>query len=166
VGVTYKTGSGLDDWIYWHLMHTPREYRQYSAIVDLHTLQSTVTHYGSQFSLAVSWQRIYKYHCHLKPHMKSLFAVKFLSCHYSATVNSEDSTQFSSSAPKLISWRVGVPKLDSTLLSLSLMLRPTVSRPVCLGIKHPFGLTTRFLLPYGIWNTSDSCGFVCMGRSL
>jgi hypothetical protein len=39
-------------------------------------------------------------------------------------------------------------------LSLSLMLRPTVSRPVCLG------LATRFLL------LSDSCGFVVVGRSL
>jgi hypothetical protein len=28
-------------------------------------------------------------------------------------------------------------KLNSSFLSLSLMLRPTVSRPVCPGIKHP-----------------------------
>jgi hypothetical protein len=46
------------------------------------------------------------------------------------------------------------------------MLRPTASRPVCLSIKYPSGLTTRFLFPYGIRNTSDSCGFVDMGRSL
>jgi hypothetical protein len=46
------------------------------------------------------------------------------------------------------------------------MLRQTASRPVCLGIKHPSGLTTRFLYPCGIRNTSDSCGFVDMGRSL
>jgi hypothetical protein len=36
--------SGLDDWTYWHLIHTTRNYRQYSAIADLHTLQFTVTH--------------------------------------------------------------------------------------------------------------------------
>jgi hypothetical protein len=42
----------------------------------------------------------------------------------------------------------------------SIMLRPMVSRPVCLGIKHPLGLTARFLL------LSDSCGFVAVGRSL
>jgi hypothetical protein len=51
-------------------------------------------------------------------------------------------------------------------LSLSLTLRPTFSRPVCLGIKHSSGLTIRFLLPYGIRNTSETCGFVDMGRSL
>jgi hypothetical protein len=45
-------------------------------------------------------------------------------------------------------------------LSLSLMLRPTVSRPVCRGKSTHLGLTTRFLL------LSDSCGFVDVGRSL
>jgi hypothetical protein len=40
------------------------------------------------------------------------------------------------------------------------ILRSTVDRPVCLGIKHQFGLTIRFLL------LSDSYGFVDVGRSL
>jgi hypothetical protein len=43
--VTFKTGFVLDDWIYCTLyIHTVRDYKQYSAIAVLHTLQVTVTH--------------------------------------------------------------------------------------------------------------------------
>jgi hypothetical protein len=42
--VAYKTGFGLDDWINWHLVHTTQDYRQCSAITNLHTLQFTITH--------------------------------------------------------------------------------------------------------------------------
>jgi hypothetical protein len=42
--VTYRRGFGLDDWIYWHIIRTARDYRQYSAIALLHILQFRVTH--------------------------------------------------------------------------------------------------------------------------
>jgi hypothetical protein len=45
-------------------------------------------------------------------------------------------------------------------LSLSRMLRATVSRPVCHGINHPSGAYNQILL------LSDNCGFVGLGRPL
>jgi hypothetical protein len=45
VGVIYKTGFGLDDWIYCTLyIHTFRDYRHYSAIAILHTFRFIVAH--------------------------------------------------------------------------------------------------------------------------
>jgi hypothetical protein len=45
-------------------------------------------------------------------------------------------------------------------VNVKVMLRPTVSRPVGLGIKHPTGAYGQVLL------LSDSCWFVDVGRSL
>jgi hypothetical protein len=90
VGVTYKTGFRLDDWIYFVLyIHTVRDYRQYSAITILHTLQFTVAHIlgFSVFTSRILATDLSHSHCNFISHMKS-------SCHYSAGVNSEDSTTF------------------------------------------------------------------------
>jgi hypothetical protein len=71
--VAYKTGFGLDGWIYCTLyIHTVRDYRQYSAIAILHTFQFTVAH---TLGFSVLTSRILatdlsQSHCHFKSHMK------------------------------------------------------------------------------------------------
>jgi hypothetical protein len=73
---TYKIGSGLDDWICWHLIHRTRNYRQYSATADLQTLEFTITHAIGilVFTSRILTTDIPQPHCHFKSHMKS-------SCH-------------------------------------------------------------------------------------
>jgi hypothetical protein len=44
---------GSDDCVYWHLVHSTRVYREYSALADLHTLQFTVI-YALGFSVFTS----------------------------------------------------------------------------------------------------------------
>jgi hypothetical protein len=62
-------------------------------------------------------------------------------------------------------WRFSTPPPHGSLtvlsLSLSLMLRPTDSRPVYLGIKHSSWAYDEIFL-----SLSDSCVFVDMGSSL
>jgi hypothetical protein len=68
--VTCKTGFELDDWIY--LIHTPRDYRQYSDIAYLH-LHLTFTHAigFSDFTSRILATDLSQCHCNFKSHMKS-----------------------------------------------------------------------------------------------
>jgi hypothetical protein len=73
---------------------------------------------------------------------------------FTVTINYSDITKFHNSlghAPFSF-------LCSQLLLSLSLTLRPTVSRPVCLGIKQQSGTYDQILI------TASSCGFGNVGR--
>jgi hypothetical protein len=74
VGLTYKTGFGLDVWIYCALyIHTVRGYKQYSALAILHTFQFTVAHAlgFSAFTSRIQATDLSQSHCNFKSHAKS-----------------------------------------------------------------------------------------------
>jgi hypothetical protein len=76
VGAIYKTGFGLDDWIYCTLyIHTVRDYRKYRAIAILYSLQFTTPH-ALGFSVLTSRilaTDLLQSDCNFKSHLKSSF---------------------------------------------------------------------------------------------
>jgi hypothetical protein len=146
-------GSRSDDWIYWCFFTITFSYNQYSAIADLHTFQFTVAHaLGFSSPLDVFWQRLSTQELSLQYE----FILSFVLQSYWTADSRELDPVLQFQSPWFLTLYSSV--LFSSQMSLSLILRPTVSRPVCLGIK--LGLTTRILL------LPDSCGFVDVGRSL
>jgi hypothetical protein len=88
----------------------------------------------SDFTSSVLATYLSQSHYHFKSHSF------LLSCHYSAAANSEDSTQFNSSAPKLISRQAGIPKHESSLLDLTTTL---YSVALSVPFYNPSALTTQ-----------------------
>jgi hypothetical protein len=89
--VTYKTGFGMDDWVIDPLyIHTTRDYRQYSATADLHTLQFTDTQAlgFSAITSRILATDLSQSHCHFKSDMESSsrslipFLPLFCSCQF------------------------------------------------------------------------------------
>jgi hypothetical protein len=56
-------------------------------------------------------------------------------------------------------------RLHTGPVKVKVILRPTVSRPVCLGVKNPSGTRDQFF-PFSLWLFLDSCWFVDVGRPL
>jgi hypothetical protein len=186
--VTYKTGFGLNGWIYWILeIHTTRDYRQlqryrYSIQFPVHRYTRTrilSLHYsypGNGF-IADSLSLQIAHDVFFAPLNSLCFS-------YSATLNSEVSTPFNC---QVISWQAGVPKLDSSLLD-SIQLPAHIlagwrtetrlftsrlhsiarSYPGRMAYRNSYFVPSSRVLCYDrrLLGQSDSCGFVDVGRSL
>jgi hypothetical protein len=123
-------------------LHTARNYRQLQRYFwSAHLTVHRYTHYSSQSSLVVSWQRIYHSLTVTSTHIKSSFhrLILFLPLFCDCQFRKLDSIQFRGSYPGRLASRNSTLHSVLLSLSLSLILRPTISRPVCLGIKHPSG---------------------------
>jgi hypothetical protein len=115
--MTYKTGSGLDDWIYWHLIHTTRNYRQLQSSrwstnvrVYRYTLSLSLSLGFSAFTSRNQAGDLYQSHCNFKTHVKSschrLIPFLPLSCTFKL---------------RRLYWQAGISKLDSVLLNWTLL---------------------------------------------
>jgi hypothetical protein len=116
--------DGVLVWIYRTLyIHTVRDYRQYSDIAHLHTLQLTVTHAlgFSVFTSRILATDLSQLHCHFKSHIKSSVRslIPFLPLFCSCQFRRFDSIQFLCSQVHILSgWRPETRLFTSRLLTL------------------------------------------------
>jgi hypothetical protein len=57
--VTYKTGSGLDDWIYWHHIHSTWNYRQLQRLAQINCSAPKLRSWWAAVSKLDSFQLYY-----------------------------------------------------------------------------------------------------------
>jgi hypothetical protein len=113
-------------------IHTTRDYRQYSAITILHTLQYTVTHAlgFSVFTSHLMATDLSQSHCNFKSHMKSCHSlVPFLPLFCSCQFRRLDSIQSQAHIPA--GWHVKARPFISDSTTLLLLLRTTWSHLLC-----------------------------------
>jgi hypothetical protein len=132
------TGSGLDDWIYWHLL--------------VQSLLITIIYKNSQSIFCRGFAPFSFSFCLNSTTGYSLSYTPFYAV-YSHSLASPSSTTI------LLQPLNSQFQFFNTSLSLSLILRPTVSRRVYLGIKQPSEAYDQIFI-------TVSCGFVDVGRSL
>jgi hypothetical protein len=130
IGVVTMDGFwiGLDDWIYWHLIHTTLNYRQLQrSRWSTHFIVQCYKHWCSQSSPVVSGQRIYKSLTVTAAHKKSSLhsLIPFLPFFLSYSAISWDSLNSLLQLPSLLNFRraqlltassLGTPELDSVLI--------------------------------------------------
>jgi hypothetical protein len=118
-----------------------------TALLLFYTLHSSPlrTHYGSQSLLVVSWQRIYKSHCHLKSHIKSflhnlIHFLPFLHSHLRLPFPELDQVLDNNSLKWTLLHLISLSFWQQMLLkSKSYCGWRSVSQSVSFGIEHPPG---------------------------
>jgi hypothetical protein len=132
------TGFGLDDWINWQLL-------LHSSITTAHNQWLPKNHsipYWTVTDLVLSYESI----------TSSASVVRWLTLH-SWTLN----------PTQPLSCPLNSVPTKSVRASQSFMLRPTVSRPVCLGTKHPSGAYDQIFI--SVWQLRVcSCGGLSVTR--
>jgi hypothetical protein len=140
--------------------------RNYGAVADLHTLRFTVTHAlgYSVFTSRILATDFITVSLSLRITHEGFFAPpnSFLAIILQLPIPKtrlHSIPLLPSSCPGRLSSR------NSTLLDLvSFMLRPTVSRPVCLGIKHPFEVYDQIFITHMTITVFFSCGAPSLTR--